>query len=153
MAEHIFSVLCRDVIFEEGNQVMTLLRVVERVNVVNVEKMEAETPTFIPHPMKIVSNWVRKKRGAAESTFVKYSIVFPDGGREEGGVVMEIDLLENDTVRTIGNIKGFPNRGFGTYWFEVNQSRDRESWRRVARFPMQFGTLEEWQAEKSARED
>lgn len=152
MAEHVFSVLCTDAMFEDGSQVLTILRVVERVNVINVERMEAETPSFIPHPMKLVSQWVRTNPNKNETIKVRYSLVSPDGHREDSGVVLEVDLQDSNTVRTIANIKGFPNRGFGVYWFEVNRSRDGKKWSLAARFPMQFGPLDEWQAMKGARE-
>jgi hypothetical protein len=144
MAKLVFAVLCQDAIIEEESQILTLFRIIERVNVINVERMAEETPEFIPHPMKLVGLWHRSDPNKGEVTTLRYSMVDPSGKRADGGT-MEIDLRENNSLRSIGRIRGFPNRGFGIYRFEVSQSQDGKHWKRAGSYPLQFGPLEEWE--------
>ena len=142
MADHVYSVLCQEVLFEEGTKLASIIRVMERVNVTNREEFEKDNPPRIPHPMKIFSWFVRSDYDVGEPPItVRYNLTAPDGSKERIGL-LELDLKESTGAHGLVGIRTFPNKGFGVYWFDISFSRGGKKWKRATRLPMQFWPIE-----------
>lgn len=139
MAKHIWTVLCYKGSLDKYSNQVSLLDVLEEVEVGLVEAIPEDAENaVIPFNMNLVSLWIRSDPETPESVSTRYSIVSP-----KGDVVLTWDhavsLSEHMRARSFLRLAQFPFRGPGDYAFRV-EMRDEESgqWNRVSEVPLRL---------------
>lgn len=144
MADHVWSVLCQRSIVDEEDGLVSLIDVVERIEVPaepHGEDRHASRST-VNHPMQLVTWWIRSDPGEPETALMKVSLLDPAGKQLDfrqdlGKTEVEIDLEANPGYRVRTTLPGIPWFGAGTYHLIVEGREPEGAWRTVARLPLE----------------
>ena len=143
--EHVMSVVCVNAITDKDSNTMSLINLIERLNVtltptVEAEKKRAEIGWYsTPIVVQVVSRFYRKEEGTDMSFDLQSYIVGPEGksmGANKESTFAFPKNLKN--LRMVGNIAGFPVSMSGMYYVVVRIKDVGESdYVEVARIPIE----------------
>lgn len=143
MAEHVWTVLCRKPVFDQGqNPQISLIDVIGRLNLGSQQPLEeaekSDRPVYSQAEFSMVSLWLRSDIEEPETATLRYEVECPDGETLKLSE-SSIDLERKPTHRVILNMPVFPIRGVGFYYWitRVRQPRGK-TWREVARVPVEL---------------
>jgi hypothetical protein len=132
MIDHVWTVLCTQSITDRESNNLTLLNVIEQINVLG------PVPGPIPIQLELVTLWVRSEPDRPTRGRGRVRVVAP-GGTQLAENEYEIDLTQFERIRNQGRIQGVPFSGPGRYLFVVSlQQEDEQDWQDVARVPLQI---------------
>lgn len=138
MADHIWTVLCKEAIIDGDSNNVSLINVLEQVVMIappKVQGQEESLPEHIPLSMSLVTLWARSELGKKE-IFESRTILKSPAGKMLSTQEHSINLKTHVRfrVRTNINIVGFA--GFGRYLFLVQKKTSSGKWSRVASVPL-----------------
>lgn len=156
MAQHVYSVLCRQVVVDRDGGQVSIHEVIERLimEVPTEERLKKlEEVGALPVPLQLISWWVRSDYDKPEES--SYRIILKTPKNEEhvlkgGDTIPEqgqptkvvedfhLNLQESTGARRIMRLEGLPRwSGFGLYWFTI-EGREKNGKRYVAtRIPLE----------------
>ena len=140
MARHIWSVLCSKVVTDSASQNVSLIDVLEQLDVtVTRAKVEQEQDTVIvPFSGQLVSLWGRGNLDEGEDVSGRVRFISPSGEELEK-TEYSVDLSNYPRVRTVFKMNGFPVRmgEVGNYCFSIEQASEQGGWDVVAEVAVQ----------------
>ena len=136
----VWAILCKDTIVNRDTNNMTLVEVIEELNVV------ASPPQGTPVPelgfsavldLHLVSLWVRTEPSVPEKGQARFKAVTPKG-REVVTAEAEVDLTEGPRLRADGHLleSPFPFSDDGTYFFKIEMRTPESDWEEVYELPL-----------------
>ena len=135
MIDHVWTVLCTRSIIDKNTNNISLLEVLEEVVAAGEAPTEDRVPE-LPINAQLVTLWARREssqptRGRARVTFESpsHKLLFQ---REYA-----IDLTTHSRTRKRALINGLPVPGSGWYHFKVEVRDEGDTWREVARVPLE----------------
>lgn len=138
MAEHVWSVLCKNMLADDETKVISLMGVVERLilhdSQENLDRSLEGTSGF-QHPMRLISWCVRSNPEIEESFEMRAGWHCPSGEPIMGDVIPA--TLQGFGLRVRVSIDEIPWGGPGVYWLIVQKKDEGEQWATVARLPVQ----------------
>lgn len=125
MARLVWAVLCEKVIQDKSSNLLSLINVLERLNVAATEseisaaKEDPDQMLAVPVDINVAAWWTRSDADEEEGFEVLLLVVAPDGS-----IVIRhslaVDLAELSSKRTIFKIEALPiGHGAGEYQFEL----------------------------------
>jgi len=138
MARHTWSVLCSRSVLDAETNNMTLVEVIEQINIViPPSPPPAEGRGLAPMSLELVSLWMRDNLDVPERAQSRIRILLPNG-TEAASMSNDVDLSTFARARLRGRMQGVPieNNVGGTYEFVV-EKKEGDSWRQVASVPLQ----------------
>jgi hypothetical protein len=148
MIEHVWSVVCSKSIIDGESNNISLLEVIEQVNVpapphVNLEVPPPADPSeakaAIAIPFELVTLWTRAFDGEASQGKGRIATIGVSGNRKEFPP-FDINLMANDRIRTRARFMGLEYRQPGRMSFIVELKNDGEdTWKSVATIPLVIG--------------
>jgi hypothetical protein len=143
MIDHIWTVICSDVVIDRDTNNVSIINVLEQLNIPE----EAIQDEGLPIGIEIVSLWIRKNLNKPSKGFSRLSLLAPNNEVIKS-VESEIDLTKYERLRARGIFQGFPFKGDGVYKFLVEYKSHGEKWSKVASIPLKVITVhKEVQAE------
>lgn len=137
MARHIFSVLCRRSITDQGSNLLSIIDVLDSIVVEPRHAEATATENGLP-PLALdgsfVSLYTRSKSGKAEHFDARVLLTGPDG-QKLGETRSRIDLSKFHNYRMTSKLEQMPFVGPGLYEFKV-QLQEGARWRTVASIPL-----------------
>lgn len=151
MAKNVWAVLCRKSVIDNDTKLMTLIEVLEKLEVsvgVPIDFDRDEVPA-IPFDFEIVCLWVRSEPNTPEKSRCRLRLTTPDGKQQAGYSELAIDLEANKRFRTRFRSDALPLSPVnGLYQFDVELAGGKEGeWILVASLPFEV-TLERPSAEE-----
>jgi hypothetical protein len=134
MARHIWSVLCERVLVDASSRSVSLMEVADDIAV------EGEIPrggdVAAPVELALVSDWAREG-GLPEQGATRFTLHAPDERLLAEGTEIQVNLVDEERVQTVGQIHLLPLAGPGRYEFVVQYRRDiKEPWATQSRIPL-----------------
>lgn len=146
MPEHRWSVLCRRAIVDRFTNVMSILEIMDEVNIEKERDQPDETKAsdaVIAIEGQLVSVWYRERPDRGERFWETITVTTPDGeihptqGRQQG------NLEDYRRLRLIAGVKSIPFRGPGVYLFNIHCAKSEQSKGKVvATVPLEVKVLE-----------
>ena len=137
MAQHVWSVLCREPIIDRVTNNLSLVGVLEEVQVEIACLKGTETPELPVTTMTIhvVSYWVRalREKGAVESLRAR---IHSPARKLLGTIVHQFSMVDHARARNVLTARALPLADAGRYTVEVQQPAGKARWRTVARLPL-----------------
>jgi hypothetical protein len=126
--KHVWSILCKESVINQDDNVMSLLGVLEAINSqltpINPTKEKPEK-IIIPFNFELTSYWIKEDEGEAKLD-IKVEIIDPQG-KQLGEIVNNNVIPQNNPrFRTRLKIQGLPVTSNGRYYFVVS-SKDNSS--------------------------
>jgi len=144
MIKHIWTVLCSESLIDKESNNVSLIKVLEQVNVSYV--VGGELPNAIPLDFTVVTLWSREESDTPERGRARIVIVDPTGQESESRPEYEIDLHTYRRFRGTVRGKDIPGGTSGILIFRMQvQMEGEDNWRDVADVPLAVN-LEEQQA-------
>jgi len=148
MAEHIWSVPCKNILQDTHTNLVSLFEVLEKITIekgqeqLSISHREGKRGFIFPLSMQLVSLWTRSDWSKPETGMGGVALINPSG---ETMIEQRFDikLQEGDTSRRhLVIYDRFPLSAFGLHWFVVSQWRPSKSgktgkWYREARAPIE----------------
>ena len=132
MIDHIWSVLCFNSITDKDTNLISLINVLEQLNIQGEPKLDGKLGLGI----EIVSLWSRSINDVPCERSSQLSVYSPSGDliyQKEH----RVDLTEFERMRVRGYIQGLNIPEAGRYNFIVEiQDENEEGWLEVAKIPM-----------------
>ncbi len=152
---HRWGVLCERSIVEKDSGLLTLVGILERLNVADViaggERTTIEDEVkkhgLVPLPvnMELISYWTRSDRSAPEVGEYRTSLYGPNG-KMIGKPAAAVDIDLTGSVfnrRTILRMREFPCVGFGRYRIVISgRVKGAARWRKYDELPFEIAPLE-----------
>lgn len=131
---HIWSVLCRQATVDKATNNLSLLDVVEQLNV----RVGSPKPGYmVPFESALVSLWSRDDLAIPETHFARLRLRAPDGSITEGST-LKVNLMQTARSRWIARHSTIPITTSGLYEFLVEVQNDQtQEWHQVASTPLQ----------------
>jgi hypothetical protein len=139
MIEHVWSVLCGRAVTDRETNNMSLLEVIEQVNLLG-PMPEPGQRVALPIPFEVVSLWSRGNPNEREESTGRIKIIAPNNA-EVLAHEFSINLIEHARVRTQMRSVGIPLAGVGRYVFSIEIKRPNEIWETVAKIPLQVESM------------
>jgi hypothetical protein len=139
MAQHIWSVLCSRLLEDPTSRVVSLIDVIEGIDVVMSEPSLVQDPIPIPIGMTIVSFWTRSGDAAGESYSLRATIRLPNGRTFSTSAVKVV--FEKSNYRQQFKLPNLPFMQPGRYWFIVEGSSDETRWTTATEIPLQVNLV------------
>lgn len=151
MPEHIWSVLCYKGCLDQYSNLVSLLDVIEGIQLRSIGPLPAGEKAFVglPFQLNLVSLWARAAPDTPEKFSVRALVVKPDGAEVVPQVFIDGDLTEKRRLRTFMRLDALPFGGPGVYRFAV-ECRSDDEWRRVASIPLEVEVAESVSSPKPA---
>ncbi|HVR95228.1 MAG TPA: hypothetical protein VMW27_01345 [Thermoanaerobaculia bacterium] len=144
MAEHVWSVLCEKLLREDETGVISLVSVLERINLhedlVELERQLEGASGFI-HPMRLVVWCVRSDYDQPESFTIRLSWHLPTGDILTFNKEHQLSLETATGVRPQILLPGVPWRGPGLYWLVIEIKNEGQEWTTATRLPLEVVVL------------
>jgi hypothetical protein len=150
MARHVWSVLCEKVLVDHTSKLVSLVEVIERINVqedpehtISNELAKARATgkrgLNIPVRFTLASWWVRSNYAVAESPTVRVRIQ-NEAYEELYEKVVALNLGDPNTGgRVLLNFDKMPFTGFGRYWLIVDEpGHDGADWNPATMIPIEL---------------
>jgi hypothetical protein len=135
MPRHVWSVLCRKTMVDNGN-LLSIFEVMDELSAFPQPPDEQLGQAVVPYPMTLVTLWSRNKIDVAEKCTACARIIGPSGGRELSRREYEIDLTKFVNSRAMLTLPGILYVGFGRYEFEVSLLNSKGEAKPVALVPL-----------------
>lgn len=137
--EHLWSLLCQNMLVNEVTQTISLIEVLERINFEVGEQPSDINLRVLPISMNLVSMWSRSESDKPETGRARVLIKGLDGKTIKGPTPTEysIDAETNRGFRANVRFNGFPFMGSGIYRVIV-QLEVNNKWRNVAGLPLEI---------------
>ena len=137
MIEHVWSVLCAQVVVDSTTNNISLFNVLEQLQI-NVSPPLPEGTNSVPFTHNIVSTWQLADYEVPADTRVRVRLVGPNQILE-GQEPFNVDLQEEGIHRrrTVINLTHLPLSGSGLYEFIIEQEQPDETWIQVAKLPLE----------------
>jgi hypothetical protein len=126
--------ICDKAIVEAETRVLSLIGMVERINVAAPPpppSPKGKRP-LIPYRFSVVQFWTRSDAAKGEKVRARLTLLAPDR-KQFGRIEQLIDLTQHKNVRSIGQAPGIPAVGPGQYFVLVHVSKDGRKWRLAGR--------------------
>lgn len=137
MARHVFSVLCRRSITDQGSNLLSIVDVLDGITVAPSEPEDGtrkNAPATLALDASFVSQFTRSELNKAEELDVRVQLMGPTG-KKLGGTSTPIDLTRFQNYRMSTKFERLPFVGPGRYEFKV-QLQEGKRWRTVASIPL-----------------
>lgn len=136
MAKHQWTIVCQQAIVDRFSNNLTIIGVVEQVNI-ELQKLKEATDArkhpVVPTSFSLVSMWHRSDPAKEERSSSRLSIKNPKGKILFATQEQEIDLTGDKLrARNIFNFRGFPLEDSGSYHVYVQTSLASGKWKTVA---------------------
>ena len=137
MIRHVWSVLClKSVIDSESNNI-SLIDVLEQLNLVGLPLPSPEDRIVVPVQYEMVSLFTRDDDGQPARGEMRLTLFGPSGRALDEPNVVQIDLSVHERLRQRTRLAGLPIAGPGCYSFHVEYRNEGElPWQRAARVPV-----------------
>ncbi len=136
MAEHVWSVLCKDFTVDKETGNATLFKTLEQLTLLRSAEAESDEPDQIQFNMTLVSLWSRSDPDVPESCLSRYIFKSPSG-KTMGSQEYPIDLRKHVRHRNLMRMAGIGFGGFGRYQFVIQKQLPSGKWTRVAMIPLE----------------
>lgn len=136
MAKHIWSVLCRKVIIDKNDNSLSLIEVVEGVEVVSLPASSVQASQMF---MDLVTYWRRSYPSKVEHATAR--LVIKDPGGKAVGLPHEIPIAleEAPRIRCLLRFQGgVPYTKNGVYEYMVQLKYGGSKWGTVAQIPLEI---------------
>lgn len=140
MIKHVWSVLCRESLLNEESNSISLINILEQLQVVVEPKVNFKkgSPIKLPINYEIVSLWVKDGRLKKAEAQIEHVLVNSSGkiiARDDKKIEIPPDLKR---LRTRLRIDGISITGGGDYWFRVRiKEKGAKSFKLVAELPLE----------------
>lgn len=141
MIRHIWSVLCKESIIDEGSKNISLLNVLEQLQATlkPSPKIQGRSKKInVPINYEIVSLWTKPNTLKKEEASIEYRLLSPEGkivNKNERKIAIPANLKR---LRTRVKVKGLTILENGEYLFKIGlKEKGHKSFRTVARLPLQ----------------
>ena len=137
MARHVFSVLCRRSITDQGSNLLSIIDILDGIAVAPAQADESSAKdgqAALAFDASFVSQFSRSDLDKGEEFDVRVLLTGP-GGEKLGGTSTRIDLTKFQNFRMATKFERLPLVGPGRYEFKV-QLQDGKRWRTVAAVPL-----------------
>ena len=148
MAKHQWTIVCQQAIVDRFTNNLTIVGVVEQVNI-ELQKLKEATEVrkqpVVPTSFSLVSMWHRSDTAKEERSSGRLSIKNPKGKTLFATQQQEIDLTGDKLrARNIFNFRGFPLEESGSYRVYVQTLLAPGKWKTVAtiEIPVRISVLE-----------
>lgn len=136
----VWAILCKDTIVNRDTNNMTLVEVIEELNVVASPPQEPSGPELgfsTVLDLHLVSLWVRTAPSVPEKGQARFKAVTPSG-REVASAEAEVDLTEGPRLRADGHLleSPFPFSDDGIYLFKIEARTAESDWEEVYELPL-----------------
>lgn len=136
MAEHIWTVLCRNGVLDKYTNQVSLHGIVENIN---LQVLQQPPPpgerVAVPIELVLVSLWWRSKPETPETVELRFTFV-PPSGKRETLQEMRLDLTEHQRSRAFLRINALPYFGPGLYHFLIHH-KQKDRWKLVTSVPFE----------------
>lgn len=136
MAIHIWTVLCTKASIDKTSNIVSLLEVVEQMNVGGIPEDKRDDVGVAPTRLELVSLWMRSDLDVPERKLMRFKLLQPDDSIVEGGQ-FEVNLTEESRLRMVVKLNNFPIKGEGIYYFITEFMPEEDgNWEEVSRLPL-----------------
>lgn len=138
MATHVWSLLCRQPIVDAFTHALTIVDVLEEIQISIVRAGNASQTDVLPVPtfdFVLVSLWIRSDGSVEEDARLRARIVAPSG-KTIGTTEQAYSLKEHQRARNLLHARGVPAPESGRYTIEVQVPMSGGRWRTVSRLPL-----------------
>lgn len=136
VADHVWSVLCKDFTVDNDAGNITLFKVLEQLTLAKPADVTEDEPDQILFNMAMASLWSRSNRDEPEACVSRYIFKSPSG-KTIGSQEYPIDLKKHVRHRNLMRIPGLAFDGFGRYQFVIQKQLPSGKWTRVAMIPLE----------------
>lgn len=147
MARHVFSVLCKRSITDQGSNLLSIIDVLDSIVIApgHAEEAAAENgAATLTLDASFVSLYTRSELGKEEEFDARMLLAGPNG-QKLGETSSRIDLTKFQNFRMATKLDQMPFVGPGRYEFKV-QLQEGARWRTVATIPLAVTVQAETQA-------
>lgn len=134
---HVWTVLCLRTVVDEKSKNVSLIDVLEQVNVPESEMVGADL-TFLPLEFRIATLWERS--GTPSLRRARTTLVDPSGTSLMSSIETHVDLTTNERARVITSVPGIPLSRLGRYVFRVEVA-DGADWTPVGDTPLTVAAM------------
>jgi hypothetical protein len=134
MITHIWSVLCLRSIVDAQTQNISLIDVIEEISLAP-QLFEQSKEVILPYRFELVTYWRRSLSQQAVRANARIVVLDPEEKVLEQQIY-DIDLSQYSKVRTRIGVPNFTVSNVGMYVFVIELQTENESWREVARVPL-----------------
>ena len=139
MIRHAWSVLCTRAITDSESRNISLLEVLEQINI----PAGAQFPLVAPIQSDFVSFWYRSNPNQPERGTCRISVVTPNNQAREA-TQQTVDLTVYQRSRTIARSAGITLDAPGIYQFIIDLRQEgQQEWENVAHVPVSVVTTEQ----------
>jgi hypothetical protein len=138
MATHVWSLLCRQPIVDAFTHTLTIVDVLEEIQIAIVRAGNASKTDLLPVPtfdFVLVSLWIRSDDSIEEDARLRARIIAPSG-KIIGTTEQAYSLKEHQRARNLLHARGVPAPESGRYTIEVQVPVSGGRWRTVSRLPL-----------------
>lgn len=138
MLRHIWSVLCLKSVIDKDTNNITLVEVLEQLNLV-VPPLPPQERNILPVEYEIVSFFTRETDNQPSQGSVRITLQGPSGNALEEPNQFAIDLSVSERMRHRTRMAGVPLVGPGLYNFLVEYNNETDlTWRTATKLPLQI---------------
>lgn len=137
MARHVFSILCRRSITDQGSNLLSVIDVLDGIAVAprELEQVtQSDAKPALALDASFVSQFTRSDLDRGEDFSVRVLLTGP-GGKKLGSTSAQIDLHKFQNFRMASKFSVLPFIGAGRYEFKV-QLQEGKRWRTVSAVPL-----------------
>ena len=138
MIRHIWTVYCSEQVVDAKTNNVSLIQVVEQLNIGVKEESELAQPKPISFDSTLVTLWARRAWDTPTVGEIRTRFIGPDGSDLGEPHTHEIDLQESLRMRVFMAVKGIVIKDTGVYeWVtERRGDIDEEEWVEESRIPI-----------------
>lgn len=132
MINHVWSVLCETSILDQDSKLLSLINVLEQLNIPETSSPDHELPVVV----NLVSTWIRTDLNVPSQGQSRINFVSPSGTVLQS-LNNEVDLTKYERLRARGQFRGLKLPEEGQYYFDVEfREDDQHNWLKVASVPL-----------------
>ncbi|MGE0582936.1 MAG: hypothetical protein AB7P31_12495 [Steroidobacteraceae bacterium] len=137
MAQHVWSILCREPLIDRQTNSLSLVGVLEEVQVEFAYPKGSEPPELpvTAMPIHVVSYWVRDPREKGVVERLRARILSPSR-KQIGTIEHQFSMVDHVRARNVLTARALRLASAGRYTVEIQQPAGKEKWRTVARLPL-----------------
>ena len=133
MAYLVFCALCHKAVTDQDSNQLSLLDVVEQVQVEVREKLIGGG--LVPMPAQLATFWTRSDYNVPEKIHARLRLLGPSNALV-GSAAFEVDLEAKPNYRAVLKLQGLPVSDSGRFWFLVESENADDTWSERGRFPL-----------------
>lgn len=136
MADHVWTVLCKDFVVDSESRNVTIFQTLEQLTLIRDAQVADQLPENIQMNFALISLWSRSDRDKPESTKMRYVFKGPDG-KQIGSTENTVNLVDHVRNRVFSRLTAMAFTGFGRYTFAVQKLSASDRWMKVASIPLE----------------